>query len=446
METNLMTRGSIRKKIVGFAIPVFVGYLFQQLYNTADSLIVGNCLGPGALAAVSTNATFVNLLIGFFLGFATGAGVVVARHIGAGDREQTRRAVHTAVLLGLIGSAIVSLLGVAITPTVLRWMDTPPEVLPEACRYLRIYFAGSTGLVMYNMLVGILQASGDSRHPLIYLIASSLVNIALDLLFVAALGMGVEGAAIATVLSQLLSMFLAAARLMRSGDAIRLEPRRLALDGENLRSIIRNGLPTALQASVIDLSNVLIQSYINSFGSLAMAGIGASIRIEGFAFLPVTAFSMALTTFVSQNMGARRYDRVSEGMKFGLLATVATIESLGIMLFIFAPVTVGLFNRDPEVIRFGMGRTRTCAPFFALVGFSHVASAVMRGLGKPMTPMIIMLSCWCAVRIAALFTIGQIFHAIQLAYWIYPITWAISAAVYVALLRRMHVERLGQGR
>ncbi len=442
METNRMTEGSIRRQIIGFALPVFVGYLFQQLYNTADALIVGNFLGPTALAAVSANAAFVNLLIGFFLGFAIGAGVVIARHIGAEDDEQTRRAVHTAVLLGLAGSAVISLLGVWISPTVLRWMDTPAEVFPEAVRYLRIYFGGSVGLIMYNVLVGVLQAAGDSRHPLIYLIVSSLVNIALDVLFVAGFGMGVEGAAIATVLSQLLSMALAAARLMRAKSAIRLEPRRLRMDRDNLRFIARNGLPTALQACVIDLSNILIQSYINSFGSLAMAGIGASFKVEGFAFLPITAFSMAMTTFISQNMGARRYDRVRRGMRFGLWSAVAVIEVLGAVLFLFAPQVIALFNRDPEVVRFGMGRTRTCALFFGLVGFSHVASAVMRGLGRPMTPMVIMLSCWCAVRIVALFTVGQIFHTIGLAYWIYPFTWALSSAAYLALLRRMNVETL----
>ena len=445
METNLMTEGSIRGKIIGFAVPVFVGYLFQQLYNAADSLIVGNFLGPGALAAVSTNAAFVNLLIGFFLGFAIGAGVVIARHIGAGDDARTRRAVHTAVALGLLGSAVISALGVLVTPTVLRWMGTPDEVFPDAERYLRIYFGGSTGLIMYNMLVGVLQAAGDSRHPLVYLIVSSVVNVLLDLLFVAALGMGVEGAALATVLSQLLSMALAAGRLMCARSAIRLELRALALDGESLRAIARNGLPTALQASVIDLSNVLIQSYINSFGSMAMAGIGASTKIEGFAFLPVTAFSMALTTFVSQNMGARRYDRVRRGMRFGLTASVAVIELMGAALFLFAPQAIALFNRDPEVIRFGMGRTRTCGLFFGLVGFSHVASAVMRGLGRPMTPMVIMLSCWCAVRIVALFTIGRAVHSIALAYWIYPFTWFLSAAAYAVLLKRVRVEELRPG-
>ena len=315
---QLMTEGGIRRKIVGFAIPVFVGYLFQQLYNTADSLIVGNYLGENALAAVSANGAFIYLFIGFFMGFATGAGVIIARHIGAEDPVQTSLAVHTAVAMGLVFSALVSVLGVAISPTMLRWMGTPPEVFEESYKYLRIYFAGATGLVMYNMFVGILQASGDSRHPLIYLVISSLVNVALDLLFVAVLGMGVEGAAFATILSQFLSMFLAGARLMRSDSAIRLSLRRVRFDGENLKHIVRNGLPTALQASVIDLSNVLIQSYINSFGSLAMAGIGASIKIEGFAFLPVTAFSMALTTFVSQNMGAKQYDRVRRGIRFGL--------------------------------------------------------------------------------------------------------------------------------
>lgn len=437
-----MTEGSIRRKIIGFAIPVFVGYLFQQLYNTADSLIVGNYLGENALAAVSANGAFIFLFIGFFMGFSTGAGVVIARHIGAGDPTQTRLAVHTAVAMGLAFSALVSILGVAISPAVLRWMGTPEEVFGESNRYLRVYFAGASGLVMYNMFVGILQASGDSRHPLAYLVISSLVNVALDLLFVGALGMGVEGAALATVISQFLSMILAGARLMRLDGSIRVSPREVRFDAANLKSIVQNGLPTALQASVIDLSNLLIQSYINSFGNLAMAGIGASTKLEGFAFLPITAFSMAITTFVSQNMGARRYDRVRQGIRFGVGCAVATIEALGVALFLLAPVLIGLFNRNPQVVAFGMGRARVCALFYCLVGFSHVASAVMRGLGKPMTPMIIMLTCWCAVRIAVLFTLGQLLHDIRLAYWIYPFTWTLSSAVYVVLLKRMHMDRL----
>ena len=439
---QLLTEGSIKRKIIGFAVPIFIGYLFQQLYNTADSLIVGNYLGENALAAVSSNAAFINLLIGFFMGFATGAGVIIARHIGAGDDARTSLAVHTAVTMGLIFSAVVSLLGVAISPTVLRLMGTPQEVFVESDKYLRIYFAGSTGLILYNMFVGILQASGDSRHPLVYLVISSLVNVALDLLFVGALGMGVEGAALATVLAQLLSMTLAAARLMRTPGSLRLSLRKLRIDPENLRWIVSNGLPTALQASVIDLSNLLIQSYINSFGNLAMAGIGASVKVEGFAFLPVTAFSMAVTTFVSQNMGARKFDRVNRGIRFGLTCTVVTIEALGALMFILSPRLIGLFNQNPEVIAFGMARTRTCAFFFGLVGFSHVASAVMRGLGKPMTPMLIMLICWCAVRILVLFTIGQAVHDIRLAFWIYPFTWTLSSAVYISLLRRLHVDNL----
>ena len=441
---HLLTEGSIRRGIIGFAIPVFVGYLFQQLYNTADSLIVGNYLGENALAAVSSNSAFIFLLIGFFMGFSTGAGVVIARHIGAKDEEQAQRAVHTAVAMGLGFSLLMSVVGVAISPVVLRWMGTPEEVFVESNKYLRVYFAGATGLVMYNMFVGILQASGDSRHPLAYLVISSLVNVALDLLFVAALGMGVEGAALATILSQFLSMLLAGARLMRVDSCIRFRPSRIGIDRKNLRDIVRNGLPTALQASVIDLSNLLIQSYINSFGNLAMAGIGASVKVEGFAFLPITAFSMAVTTFISQNMGARRFDRVRQGMRFGLLCSVGAIETIGAALFLAAPWLVGLFNQNPQVVAFGVGRTRVCALFYCLVGFSHVASAVMRGLGKPMAPMLIMLTCWCAVRILVLFTLGQAVHDIRLAYWIYPVTWTLSSVVYALLFKRLKVEELAR--
>ena len=440
---QLLTRGSIRLKIIRFAIPIFVGYLFQQLYNTADSLIVGNYLGETALAAVSTNAPIIYIFVGFFMGFATGAGVVIARHIGADDPRQTTLAVHTTVAMGLVFSAILSIAGVMIIPTMLRWMGTPDDVFVESGKYLRVYFAGSTGLVMYNMLVGILQASGDSRHPLIYLIISSLVNVVLDVLFVAYLGMGVEGAAFATIISQFLSMTLAAVRLLRIDSSIRLSIKKVRFDRQNLVYIIRNGLPTAMQACVIDLSNILIQSYINSFGSLVMAGVGASAKLEGFVFLPVTSFSMAVTTFVSQNMGAKQYDRVKKGIRFGLVCSFAIIATMAMAMFVLDPQLVGLFNQNPEVIRYGMNRTRTCAFFYCMVGFSHVASAVMRGLGKPMTPMVIMLTCWCAVRILVLFTLGQMVHDIRLAFWIYPFTWTLSSTVYVVLLKKIHVDQLG---
>lgn len=436
-----MTEGNIRRKMLGFALPILAGYFFQQLYNTVDALIVGNYLDADALAAVTSTSSYTYLMIGFVAGFATGAGIIIARHIGGDSPEETEKAVHTAVALGLFFSVILTAAGILVSPAILRLMGTPETVFPRSCRYLQVYFAGAGALVMYNMFVSILQASGESRYPLLCLVASSLTNIVLDILFISVFHMDVEGAALATVLSEILSAVLVAVKLLRTKESIRLQPRRIRVDRSNLKYIIRYGFPTAMQGCVIDLSNMLIQSYINSFGRDAMAGIGASIKTEGFMFLPVTAFSMALTTFVSQNMGAKKTDRVREGARFGLLCTAGMLLTFGAIAYFLAPTLVSLFNSDPEIIRYGAGRTMTCAFFYCLCGFSHTASAVMRGLGKPMTPMLVMLICWCAVRVLVLFTLGQAVHDIRLIYWIYPFTWTLSTIVYLFEFRKQKLFR-----
>ena len=436
-----MTEGNIRRKMLGFALPILAGYFFQQLYNTVDALIVGNYLDADALAAVTSTSSYTYLMIGFVAGFATGAGIIIARHIGGDSPEETEKAVHTAVALGLFFSVILTAAGILVSPAILRLMGTPETVFPRSCRYLQVYFAGAGALVMYNMFVSILQASGESRYPLLCLVVSSLTNIVLDILFISVFHMDVEGAALATVLSEILSAVLVAVKLLRTKESIRLQPRRIRVDRSNLKYIIRYGFPTAMQGCVIDLSNMLIQSYINSFGRDAMAGIGASIKTEGFMFLPVTAFSMALTTFVSQNMGAKKTDRVREGARFGLLCTAGMLLTFGAIAYFLAPTLVSLFNSDPEIIRYGAGRTTTCAFFYCLCGFSHTASAVMRGLGKPMTPMLVMLICWCAVRVLVLFTLGQAVHDIRLIYWIYPFTWTLSTIVYLFEFRKQKLFR-----
>ena len=442
MSANLMTEGNIRGKLIRFAVPVFVGQFFQQLYNSVDALIVGNFLDANALAAVTSTGTYIYLMTAFFMGFAMGAGVVIARHIGARNDAETEKAVHTSVALGLVFSVLMTLCGIFFSRTVLSWMGTPSDVIERACRYLQVYFLGSVSIVMYNIFVGILQAAGDSRHPLIYLSLSSVINIFLDILFIAAFHMDVEGAALATAISQTISMALVARRLLRSQEAFRVRPSRIRMDPKNVRFIVRFGVPTALQGCVIDLSNMMIQSYVNSFGSQAMAGIGASSKIEGFAFLPVTAFSMALTTFVSQNMGAREKERIRKGMRFGLGCTAGMLLVMGAAMYALAPQLIALFNREPEIIRYGLTRTRICALFYFLVGFSHTASAVARGLGRPMTPMVVMLTCWCAVRVLTLATVGRVWHDIRLVCWIYPFTWFLSSAVYVVYLRSISQKML----
>lgn len=434
-----MTEGDFRSKIIRFAIPIFIGNLFQQLYNTVDTLIVGNYLGSHALAAVSSTGAFVYLIIGFSVGFSTGAGVIISRHIGARNQERITKAVHTAVLLGLVISVLMTLAGIFFAPLILRWTQTPMQVYEDALLYLRIYFSGAFALILYNMFVGILQASGDSQHPLLYLIISSILNVILDIVFITVFHMGVDGAALATVIAEIVSMLLAFRRLVYKDSPVRVSFRHLRFDLNELLQIIKQGFPTALQGSVIDIGNMMVQSYINSFGPLAMAGIGAFTKIEGFIFLPVTAFSMAVTTFVSQNLGAKQEERARQGIRFSYVWSLSIIMILGVIIFIFAPNLIYFFDQNPEVIAFGVGRARVSAAFFWILGFSHMTSAVMRGIGKPVIPMVVMLVCWCLVRVVVIMTLGQVYHNINLIYWIYPFTWSLSSIVYLYFLRKLSI-------
>ena len=308
-----LTEGPISQALISFAFPLLLGNLFQQLYNTADSLIVGNFLGSEALAAVSSSGNLIFLMVGLVNGISMGAGVVIARYFGAKDYDRMQKTIHTLLAFGLVAGALLTLVGVALSPVMLRLMDTPETVLPNSISYFRTYFTGSLAFVLYNICMGILQAVGDSRHPLQYLMISSLVNVALDLIFVGVFHMGVWSAAAATAISQLVSMALCLLRLMRSERAYRVSLRKIRFDRRALLEILQNGLPAGLQNSIISIGNVVVQSNINQFGAAAMAGCGAHSRIEGFGFLPVTCFTMALTTFVSQNLGAKAYDRVKKG-------------------------------------------------------------------------------------------------------------------------------------
>ena len=436
---TLMTHGSISKQIIGYAIPVFIGYLFQQLYNTVDALIVGNFLGENALAAVTGVGSLIYLFVGFFMGFATGASVIIANAIGAKNHEKTCSAVSTTASFGIILGLIMTLSGYFLTDTMLTWIGTPQNVFDLSSQYLKIYFIGGFFLVLYNMLVGIIRAGGDAKHPLYYLVISSITNVILDIVFITLFHMGVAGAAYATIISEFISMFLCIVQLHREESIIHVSWLHLRMDLTDLKEICVYGLPTGLQGCVIDFANVMIQSYINSFGAAAIAGIGAYSKVEGFVFLPETSFSMALTTFVSQNQGAKQYERSRKGILFGLAVSLIMIETVGVFIFAFAPTLISFFNQNPEVIQIGADRARVCAFFYCLLGFSHVVSSILRGLGRPVMPMVVMLVCWCAVRVLVLMTIGQQVHDLFLTYWLYPITWALSSIVYVFDLRKYHL-------
>lgn len=422
-----MTEGAIGKKILRFAMPLFWGNLFQQLYNIADTLIVGNLLGNTALAAVSSTGSLVFLLVSLFNGISMGAGVVVSRFWGAKDTRNVQKAVHTALALGLSAGVAVSVIGVLAAPRILVWMDTPQEVLKQSVIYIQVYFAGVLGMIMYNCCMGVMQAVGDSRHPLEYLIISSVLNVVLDLVMIIVFHMGVGGAALATVISNFISFFLCLLRLTRVKEDYQVSLRKIRFDRRSLKMIIRYGLPSGLQNSIISLANVVVQSNINTFGEMAIAGCGAYSKVEGFGFLPVTSFTMAITTFVSQNLGAKEYERAKKGSRFGILCSILMAEVIGALIFLEAPLLIKAFTSEPEAIDFGVQKARTCTLFFFLLAFSHCVSAVLRGAGRAVTPMVVMLIFWCVVRVGFLTIFTPIFQNIAVVNWVYPLTWSLSS-------------------
>lgn len=434
-----MTEGSYKKKLMIFAFPLFLSQVFQQLYNTADSLIVGNFLGKEALAAVSSSGTLIFLLTSFFVGLSAGAGIVVSRHFGAKHCRRLSLAIHTDLMLGICMGLFLTFVGVVFSSHILKTMETAPSVLPESVKYFRFYFAGGIFIVLFNTCSGIMNALGDSRRSLRYLMISSVLNISLDLLFIGVFKLGVEWAAIATLISLFVSVALSVSYLMRRGTVFQVRLSKLRFEKNILMQILHFGVPTGVQNSVIGFANVIVQSNINSFGADAMAGYGVFSKLEGMAFLPINSFAMAISTFVSQNMGAKKAERARAGARFGITFSVIVAECIGGLFFLFVPHLMKLFSDDAEVLRYGIMQARTVSLFFFLLTYSHLVAATCRGAGKSVTPMLIMLFIWCFLRIAYIITVMDIFHDIRFVYWAYPITWVISSVIYFIILRKSDI-------
>ena len=430
-SSSSLTEGSIWKSMLLFALPVFLGNVFQQLYNTFDSWVVGNYLGDNALAAVSSSGSLIFMMIGFFNGVAMGAGVIIARCYGAKDYDSMRRAIHTDVAFGLTAGILLTALGVAFTPTILRWMDTPEDVLPQSISYFRYYFCGAIFTVMYNIMVGILHAVGDSRHPLYYLIFSSFVNVVLDLLFVAVFRWGVGSAAIATTISQGVSALLCFRLLLTTKEPYRVELKKICYHWDSFKDIVRYGLPSGVQNSVIAMANLVVQTNINSFGKAAMAGCGSYSKIEGFAFLPITCFAQALSTFVGQNLGAQQYGRVKKGVRFAVICSVSMAELIGVASYLLAPQLISIFNDSPEVVAYGAAHMRTICLFYCLLALSHCIAGILRGAGKATVPMFIMLGCWCLLRVTYISIAMQHVNELHTVSMAYPITWFASSVLFI---------------
>lgn len=429
--TKLLTVGDPKKVITTFALPIFLSQLFQQLYNTADAWIVGQFIGEEALAAVGSSGSLIYLLISFFVGTSMGAGVVISKYFGAGDYRNVSRSVHTNTVISALCGIALTAVGVLLTPQILRWMQTDEEVMPQSVAYLKYYFAGALAMVMYNAFKGVLTAVGDSKRPLYYLIVSALLNIFLDWLFIAVFHGGIEWAAIATTISQFVSAVLCLIQLLKKGTIYRLSWSKMRIHGDMLREIIRYGVPTGVQNSVIGFANVLVQSNINTFKKDAMAACAAYSKVEGFAFLPITSYSMALTTYIGQNLGAKEYDRAKKGARFGILTSVIMAEVIGVITFLAAPLLISAFTDNPEAVRIGTMQCHIEALFFCFLSFSHCIAGICRGAGKATVPMMVMLSVWCVFRIIYITVAMQICHDIRLLFCAYPITWCISSAIFL---------------
>lgn len=430
-NTLLMTQGNIWKLLITFSIPLIIGNLLQQMYNTADSIIVGNFVGSNGLAAVGSGTALINLIIAFAQGASVGAGVVVSQYIGADKKDKIKISVHTSICISIILGLILSLLGIFASPSLLIMMKTPKVVLKSSILYLQIYCGGLIFNVIYNMATGILNAAGNSKKPLVYLAIASFTNIILDLLFIKIFKLGVMGAAIATDISQAISCILAIGYLLKVKSDYKLYIKDLKINKETAVKIIKIGLPTAIQNMVISFSNVLVQSSVNAYGATAMAGYAAYLKIDGFNILPVLSISMAVTTFTGQNVGANRLDRVKKGMYSSLIMVLLYTVFIGAVLLIFSHQVLGLFTHSAQVIMYGQLAMKYFCPYYFLLGILNVLAGTVRGAGKGIPPMIILLFSMCIFRILWIKIALPFYSSIDGVFILYPISWLVGAILMI---------------
>ena len=427
-----MTQGTIWKQLIYFAFPLLIGNLFQQLYNTVDSVVVGNFVSTEALAAVGSVTPIINMLVGFFSGLATGAGVVISQFFGAKNGQMLHKAVHTTLLMTVGLGVIFTFIGIFMTPLMLNLMSTPADVFDGAALYLRIYFGGVLGLMLYNMVSGILRAVGDSKRPLYFLILSSLLNVVLDLAFVLIFHWGTAGVAIPTIIAQFISAFLLLVVLARSDEDYKLVLRDLKMDAEILKRIVRIGLPAGLQMAVTSFSNVFVQSYINRFGSACMAGWTSYSKIDQFVLLPMQSLSLSATTFVGQNLGAGNLSRAKKGTRVSMAISVAITAVLTVLLIAFSSQLLMLFNQDENVLYYGNIFIRYLAPFYVICCINQIFAGSLRGAGDATGPMIIMLLSFVVFRQIYLFVGSQFFDSIIFVGLGYPAGWLVCS-VFMAI-------------
>lgn len=422
-----MTAGSIPRLLIYFALPLMIGNVFQQLYNTVDSIVVGNYVSKQALAAVGCTGPVINALFGLFGGLAAGAGVVISQFYGAHDKEKLHKTVQTTIAMSLVMCVVLTALGVWLTPMMLELMSTPEDVMADATEYLRIYFWGISGVIMYYIGAGILRAVGDSTRPLYFLIFSALTNTVLDVVFVKYFSMGIAGAAIATVIAQVLSAVLVMLLLIHCKADYRIDCRDLYITRSILSKICAIGIPSALQLAITAFSNMFVQSYINRFESSCMAGWTACSKVDSFALLPMMSLSVAITTFVGQNLGAGNYERARSGAKSGLVIGLIIMAVVLVPLYIFAPQIVTLFNKEAEVVEFGGLFIRIVAPFYLMFAINQVYSGALRGAGDTRSTMFIMLGSFVVFRQVYLFAVYKLGGGIDAIVLGYPAGWVLCS-------------------
>lgn len=426
-----MCNGPLMRKIIMYCVPLALSGILQLLYNAADVIVVGQFSGSTALAAVGSTGSLINLVVNLLIGLSVGTSVCVANFYGAGKQKDLRETVHTSMLISVIGGVIVAIVGIVFAKTFLGWMGSPDDVIDQATLYLRIYFAGMPLNMAYNFAAAILRALGDTRRPLYYLAISGAVNVLLNLLFVIVFNMGVAGVATATVISQAVSTVLIVVCMIRSHGAIHLELRELRVHTDKLWQIVRVGLPAGLQGTIFSISNVLIQSSINSFGSVAMAGNAASANLEGFMYTAMNSVYQAALSFAGQNMGARKYTRLKKVLANCLTIVVAIGVGMGAIMFLLRYPLLKIYApKDPQVVEYGVVRLEMFCLTYFTCGMMDVLVGQMRGMGYSIAPMIVSLVGVCGIRIGWIYTIFQQHHSLLSLYLSYPVSWVITGAVH----------------
>lgn len=424
-----MSQGSVFKNMVLFAVPLILSSVLQLLFNAADVVIVGRFEGEIALAAVGSTTSLINLMINVFMGYATGASVVISKHFGAGNKDATHRAVNTCITMSLIFGVVIMLLGGFFAKPLLMLMNNPPDVIDSAALYIKIYFIGMPAFMLYNFGSGVLRAVGDTKRPLFYLAIAGAINVILNLFFVAVLGWGVAGVAAATTISQCVSAVMVIKCLINSKEGYRFDFKKLGINKKEFVLMTKIGLPAGIQGSLFSIANVTVQSVINGFGSGAVAGNAASSSIEGFVYVFVMAMNQAVLTFTGQNYGAGKPDRIKKGVFTGLGMQFVSVLLLGVGVVIFGNSLVGLYTEDAEVISFAVKRLSIISTTYFICGFNEVFVGALRGMGCSLAPMITSVFGICVLRLVYIATVFKFFLSLESLYLTYPVSWMITGAV-----------------